>query len=125
MSGERVFEKLKDVAFGESWDVHQDGALKNRITRRYSEKRLMPAGQKIGVLLPFSRGELYEENLVNTKALIAELVKRGFTVEGDAAVPVTNRMYEYESDMPDSYKQLTEEDHLYLNLFVELVATRK
>jgi hypothetical protein len=85
----------------------------------------MPAGQKIGVLLPFSRGELYEENLVNTKALIAELVKRGFTVEGDAAVPVTNRMYEYESDMPDSYKQLTEEDHLYLNLFVELVATRK
>lgn len=125
MSGERVFDKLKDVAFNESWDIHQNGALKNRIVRKFNEKRLMPAGQKIGVLLPFSRGEPYEEYLVNTKALVNELNKRGFTVEGDAAIPVTSRMYEYESEMPDAYKQLTDEDHEYLSCFVELIAERK
>ena len=93
--------------------------------RKFNEKRLVPAGQKIEVLLPFSRGELYEEYLVNTKALVNELNKRGFTVEGDAAIPVTSRMYEYESEMPDAYKQLTDEDHEYLSCFVELIAERR
>jgi hypothetical protein len=79
MMGSAVFDKLKDLSMGETWDVFE----KNEDKKKYSIKRLFktstftPAGQKIGVLLPFSKQEYYEEYLVNEEALMAELQQVG------------------------------------------------
>ena len=125
MSGEKIFEKLKSVEYGESWSLYQDGALKNSIRRKFNEKKLMPAGQQIDVLLPFSKGEYYSEFLINTKSLISELNSRGFTVEGDSAQSVISSLSDFEIQKPETFSNLTKEDFEYLKLFVEIVAERK
>ena len=50
----------------------------NSIKKIYSSETLEVCGQKIGVLLPFSNGEYYEEYLVNTKTIIREFKDNGF-----------------------------------------------
>lgn len=68
--GQAVFSLLKDVAFGEAWSVKEGDVFKYSIRKDYKDKKLLPAGQRIAVLHPFSQGELYEEYLVNIDQVI-------------------------------------------------------
>ena len=61
--GDAIFNKINNT---EAWTCIENDMIKYKFERAYKEKKLTPAGQKIKVLLPFSKGELYEEYLVNT-----------------------------------------------------------
>lgn len=80
LDGERVLAKFRENAIfpDRSWDLREDGALKYSIKRLFRQNELTTAGQKIGVLLPFSRGELYEEYVTNVAALISTYKRAKF-----------------------------------------------
>ncbi|HVE13752.1 MAG TPA: hypothetical protein VNI01_10195, partial [Elusimicrobiota bacterium] len=48
---------------GQAWEAREKGALKYSLQRLYAGDELEAAGQRIGVLLPFSDGRHYEEPL--------------------------------------------------------------
>lgn len=73
--GEKVFDLLKDK---KSYDLREGEVLKYSIKKKYTSDRFEAVGQKIDVLLPFSAGNYYTENLVNYNYLQEEFVKYGF-----------------------------------------------
>lgn len=64
--GESIFEK---IGKGEAWTCIESDIVKYKFERLYKENQLEASGQKVKVLLPFSKGELYEEYLVNTESV--------------------------------------------------------
>ena len=54
---------------------------KYSIKRAYTGDILLPLGQKIKLLLPFSAGEYYEEPLVNIKYIESEFAPFGYSLE--------------------------------------------
>jgi len=64
--GEKIFNA---IGKNQSWEKIEDGTVKYKFEKMYTQSEMTPAGQKVKALLPFSDGELYEEWLVNTKAL--------------------------------------------------------
>ncbi|GFR88948.1 hypothetical protein ElyMa_002530800 [Elysia marginata] len=125
MFGAKVHELLaaQGVAVGQSWDSRQEGVLKYSIRRDYAENSLTTAGQRIGVLLPFSNGEYYEEFLVNVDALVAEFTARGFSLV--CASSFETYFGEYSLRHSTMYKLLTPEDFIFLSLYGEIVFRRK
>lgn len=77
LDGRAVFDLLKTVAVGSSWDARESGVLKYSIRRMYRETKLTSSGQQIGVVLPFSRGEYYTEFLSNIDAVSRIFAKVG------------------------------------------------
>lgn len=73
MNGRVVFDKLVAMGIkrGESYEIRDKDAetgemyVKYRITRQFADNTFKSSGQSISVLLPFSTGESYLENLVN------------------------------------------------------------
>jgi hypothetical protein len=125
MVGGRVHALLSDqgVPLGGSWDSRQDGALKYSIRRGYAAAGLTPAGQQIGVLLPFSGEGYYEEFLVNVDAVVAEFAARGFAVS--ALTSFDSLFGEFRARNPAVYRRLTEADFTYLSLYGEIVLRRE
>ncbi len=78
--GERIFELLKDVKTGESYDMMEDGKLKYSMKKLYTETVFKPYGLKISAIHPFSRGEYYTENLIGLKWLISVFKQHNYTV---------------------------------------------
>jgi hypothetical protein len=60
-----------------------NSAIKDKysIKRAYTGDILLPIGQKIKLLLPFSAGEYYEEPLVNINYIEAEFAPYGYSLE--------------------------------------------
>ena len=80
MNGEEIHNTFiqKNIKFGQSIDEFENGVLKHSIKRLYESDDFACYGQKIGIILPFSNGEYYEEYLVNIKYL-EELFERKFS----------------------------------------------
>jgi SAM-dependent methyltransferase len=78
--GARVFKLLRDVKPGQTW-----GDDKYSIRKDYSDDIFSGFGQKIGVVHPFSGGEHYVENLVDTQAVIHKFHERGYDVRQNAS----------------------------------------
>ena len=110
MRGDRVFARLKPLRPGESWDVRENDALKFSVRRLYADTRLAPAGQRVGVLMPFSQGEYYEEFLVNVAALTSAMKRARFDKTRDGGFE------EYEADFALA-SELTDGDRAYLHLY--------
>lgn len=123
LNGEKIFEQLDGVSYGNSYDIFQDGSLKNSIRKLYSEDTIQPVGQEIEVLLPFSRGTYYKEYLVNVSYITKELEAKGFEVSPVA--PVLDHLTAFEAQNPRGFEALREEDKEYLDIFCELVAVKK
>lgn len=113
----------KGVAVGQSWDSRQDGVLKYSIRRDYAEEGLTKAGQRVGVLLPFSNGEYYEEFLVNVAALAAEFTARGFVL---VATPGFASFFDdFRAHNRTMFKMLTPADFEFLGLYGEIILRRE
>ena len=112
-SGEKINKLLieNNIKINESWIVHQDLVKKYQIKRLYTSDELEPSGQKIGVLLPFSEGELYEEYLVNIAELTKILLSKGFELTSSVQPSCDS-------------KDLTEDDCTYLQLFEGVTYTK-
>jgi len=125
MFGQRVHDLLtgQDVKLGGSWDSRQDGVLKYSIRRDYSASRLTKAGQRIGVKLPFSGGEYYEEYLVNVEGLVAEFSARGFAAVETRAFDAY--FDEFRTRNPTMHRMLTGADFEFLSLYGEIIFKRE
>lgn len=123
MFGERVHALLEEnkVEPGQTWDARFEGELKYSIRRDY-QGELTAAGQKIGIILPFSRGEYYSEYLVNTAALVKIFREAGLHLR--TKEPFDARFAEFATRNPSMHKRLTPDDFTFLGLYGELVFVR-
>lgn len=116
--GEAIFDLLKNLDEGQTWTTYDNEVIKYSIKKMYSSTKLENMGQKIGVVLPFSRGEYYEEYLVNTEYLITELKKYGFKLVGKKSV--SNILPDFKLQNPSISSNLSNDDITYLSLYGEL-----
>ncbi len=79
MDGQLVFDKIKNIATGQQWQVRENGVIKYAIKKLYSTTSLEKFGQMISIKLPFSN-EMYDEPLCNIDHLTLEAMKVGLTV---------------------------------------------
>lgn len=123
LDGQRVLNLLNTnkVAAGQTWALTEGGVQKYAIKRMFREKTLTAAGQKIAVLLPFSRGELYEEYVSNIMHLKSLFARRGFTLQ-----KYSYAWSENDQDTGGRARQaLTPADIEWLKLFAVVQFTRK
>ncbi len=66
LDGEKVFNNLKNT---EEYTLYDNDIKKYSIIKKYKSKNFTKCGQMIGIMLPFSNGEYYDEYLVNAKYL--------------------------------------------------------
>ena len=123
MFGKKVHDLMLNFKTGESWDYREDNVLRHSIKKMYAEDALTFAGQKIGVLLPFSKGEYYEEYLVNTGYLVDLFTKRGFQIE--TTTSFTDFIADFKARNSKMFEQLSDGDLAFLSLYGELVFRRK
>jgi hypothetical protein len=124
MRGEAVHSRLAaakdtDGDGHRAWSAVENGKVKYRIEQRYDDGPLAPAGQKVGVLLPFSRGELYEEFLLNEAALIA-----AFDV-ADLELREQKSFEEHLAEQSGATTRLTKADRDHLALYGDLVFQKR
>lgn len=80
LNGRRVFDLLSKKKEGDSVDFVDNDITKFSIKRMYTSNQFMEVGQKIGMILPFSDQQYYEEYLVNIDVVIAQFNKLGWHV---------------------------------------------
>jgi hypothetical protein len=121
LRGDAVHElfRKEGVTEGKSWEYRENEAVKYSLTRLYKSDELEMAGQRIGVLLPFSSGQTYTEFLVNPDALAREFKNHGFTILSEQGA---------EKSLPDfrvrnkfMAKRLTPGDIQWVSLYGELL----
>jgi hypothetical protein len=125
--GDRVHELLlrEKVGPGEAWEVRQEGALKYALRRDYAEGELTPAGQQVGVLLPFSGGNLREEFLVNVSYLLEVFAARGFSEEPQGVNGSLGELLEeFRKSNASTFNRLTADDKTWVSLMGELLLRR-
>lgn len=114
--GKNIFNLLKDIPTGMTWDSYEGDILKYSIKKLYSEKTMLDAGQQIGVLLPFTKGEYYIEPLLNLDTVVREFALQGFELTD--RTNATDYLEEFK--MTNRSKTLTAEDIKYISLYGEL-----
>jgi hypothetical protein len=125
LDGAAVHAALTGVAANESWDRLEAPAAGAPAVRKYSLQRLYAsdtleaAGQSIGVLLPFSDGQYYEEYLVNVDALSRQLALRGFGAPVRTAV--ADAIPEFSAANRPLAAELTAADREWLGMFATLL----
>lgn len=120
--GESVFKQLATLQENQDWTIYENDIVKYSIKKLYSSEILENNGQKIGVLLPFSRGEYYEEYLVNTEYLTSVLATYKFT--RTSKKQADSILKEFKLKNPAVYNMLTPDDITYLSLYGELIFER-
>ena len=120
-SGERIHELFEknNIKNGESWMHYKDGILKYQLERRY-DGDLGDENSKIGVLLPFSKGKLYEENLVNINYLLTLFTRNAFRV--DYCESLEKELDKYNTTNPNN--ELGDDDAKYASLYYKIVLCR-
>lgn len=117
--GESIFKLLENIDEDQAWTIYDHEVVKYSIKKLYSSKKLEQMGQKIGVVLPFSNGEYYEEYIINTSYLIKELKKYGFKLLSQ--ISVSDIISDFNMKNPSVASTLTKDDLIYLSLYGELV----
>jgi hypothetical protein len=124
MHGGRVHALLRKnkIVQGESWKASNDGVLKYSIRRDFMDNSLTDAGQRVGVLLPFSGGSYYEEFLVNTDTVKKVFRTYGFTVAEDTSF--ADFLPKFTESNSTTASMLSDVDLTFLGLYGELVFRR-
>jgi SAM-dependent methyltransferase len=113
MNGERVFNELKSLRMGQTWQVVEDGTIKYAVKKLYDGKGLAKTGQKIAVKLPFS-DEMYEEPLCNIENVIAVAKRAGLEVEQNSSM--IDHAERFKKADRALYDRLTQDDLHYVEL---------
>ncbi len=111
MDGEKVFSLIKKG----DYVAEENGSVKYSIQKKYNDSSLEPFGQKIGVLLPFSKGDHFIEYLVNIPAFAEMMKHHGFELMEKT------ELLSFEQGFLDSNPKyqgkLTEADRINLSLY--------
>jgi hypothetical protein len=121
--GQRLHERLQPLEPRERWELRERDAVKFAAERRFTSDAFTAAGQKVGVLLPFSQGEYYEEYLVNVDTFTAAFQRRGFECE-DAPL-FSEWLPDFRTRNPEMHDQLSEADREWVGLFGVMRFRRK
>lgn len=98
------------------WIIKVDNQIKYGITKKYDDSDLTNIGQKIEVLLPFSKNTYYEEYLININTISKALSKYDIILEQNESF----------SKFMNSYKQnLDENDKIYIDLYHYYIFKKK
>lgn len=118
--GKKIFELLKDK---KEWSVRTGEVLKYHIKKKYKSDTLEKHGQMIDILLPFSGGKPYEEQLVNFSYVLSEFKKAGFTVvkhnNFSSLIP------EFKRNAPKVFGKMDEDDKIFSSLYSYAVLKKK
>ena len=115
-NGEKIFKLLELNANSDGiWNKYNNaGKLLYSIKKKYKGV-FTGSNQQIGVLLPFTDGEYYTENLININTLNAQLAKKKIKL-------IANQSFEtyldkFSINKTNFYKQLTDIDKEYISLY--------
>lgn len=117
LDGSRVHDKFlkHSVLKGSSYDFEQDGVVKYSIKRMYKVDNFAKYKCKIGLTLPFSSGNYYDEVLVDVEHLINLFEKNGF--EREQYTPFTKLLPNFEKHNKSYFDSLDESDLEFLKLY--------
>lgn len=77
-NGKKIFNLLNE---SNQWDLYENDYLKYSIKKLYTTNKFMNTGQKIDVLLPFSKQTYYTEYLMNLEYITNVFNDNNFTTE--------------------------------------------
>ena len=109
-NGYKIFKLLEK---SNEWNLYENNYLKYSIKKKYNVNQFMNAGQKIDVLLPFSRTQYYTENLINLEYLQNTFNDNNFSVE--ISEPFSSLFNEFQNN--NLYKDLTNNDKEFIDLY--------
>lgn len=124
LDGRAVFDLLMkhNIKYGESYQIMENDEVKYRIERRFQEDTFNDVGQKIGVLLPFSKGQMYEEILMNYEYLDNLMQKNKCSRTHFANFDWLHFASEYKTQgTPANYAALTPADREWVKLHSAVV----
>jgi len=116
--GQRIFDTLKEIDTGSSYNLHDNGdtsSIKYSIKKLYQSDSFTEFGQKISVIHPFSQGVYYEENLVNISHVLNCFQKKGFEVRQNASF--LNWLGKFKAFNPKVSNELSSSDTKYAGLY--------
>lgn len=122
MSGESIFNLLRPLATGDTWESRENGVIKYAIRKLYAGDTFTKVGQMISIRLPFSE-TMYEEPLCNIDMVIAEAKKLGLTpVLNECMCKYLERFGAADARL---HRMLTAEDVNYIKLFRVVILEKK
>ena len=111
-NGNKIFDLLKNK---KEWNITENNELKYSIKKLYTNNKLENIGQKIGVLLPFSNQQYYDEYLVNLDYLFILCEKHGLLLE--ISNTFDTLLDDFKLNNKYIYDQLNDNDKLYISLY--------
>lgn len=96
-----------------NWTVKVGNEVQYSIKKQYDVNFLDTIGQKIDVLLPFSKSNYYQEFLVNIDYIAGEFQSAGMTLEIDKGFG--EFLDEYKKSNRKNYESMTPADKLYVS----------
>lgn len=110
--GQRVFDYLRT----EDTMIWREGStMKYSIQRRYQSDQITDLGQKIGVVLPFTNRQYYEEYLVNLQTITSMLSKLG--LQKEISDSFGTLLPKFKKVNAKEYHHLTEQDKEFVSLY--------
>lgn len=107
MNGAKIFDLLKNK------ESYGDGK-KYFIKPCYNDKKFTGVNQEIEILLPFSDGKLYKENLVNLDLIEKKFKKKRILLESQESFDIY--MSKFKQNYSDIYEKMTDDDMKYIKL---------
>ena len=123
MHGGLVFDKLKNLQQGSSWELVENNTVKYAIKKLYPSeaKQKLSIGQKIAVKLPMT-DTMYEEPICDLELVIKEFTAAGF--ECDKLAPFSEKLGLFQKENRHLYERLSEQDLEYGELFYYAIFTK-
>jgi hypothetical protein len=119
-NGLKVFNLIAKTG---EWSEVIDGVTRYKITRKYKNTQFGEFGQTIGVKLPFTDDDMYDENLVNNAFINSAFGEMGFKVvkEGSFAdfLPL------FKSENAQVYNLLNHADKQFIDLYYYAILVAK
>jgi SAM-dependent methyltransferase len=116
-NGEKVFNLIADHADEHGvWNKYNDDEkLVFSIKKKYTGSTFTGTNQKIDVLLPFTNGEYYTENLINVDVLNNQLAKKKINLIACDSFDIY--LKKFQSDKVHFYNKLSTNDKEYSSLY--------
>jgi SAM-dependent methyltransferase len=111
-NGEKIFKLLKET---NEWNSYENNNLKYSIKKLYKSESLSNFGQKIDVLLPFSKDTYYTEYLVNLEHVTNIFNSNNFTTE--VSLPFDSLLDEFREQNYKEFENLSDSDKDYISLY--------
>lgn len=113
-NGEKIFKLLEGKENNE-WNSYENNTIKYSIKKLFKSDSLTNFGQKIDVLLPFSKDTYYTEYLVNIDHVSNIFNNNNFTVE--ISLPFDTLLDEFREKNYKEFENLSESDKEYISLY--------